>query len=167
MDSLGATSRRFLRSHRELLLMNTPMYTDQLIAFHNQRIWWVASGLLALLALSVADNIIYHLRPAPPPFVLEVNSRGDPVGQVLPVTSVQAIPDAFLRARLGDFIHDPFTVDRDPDEEAYIFDKTRAMVTGQAAQKLDAFYNRDGDKHHPKSVGAYRWVEASVTDTLG
>ena len=41
--------------------MNTPMYTDQLIALHNQRIWWLACGLLALLALSVADNFIYHL----------------------------------------------------------------------------------------------------------
>jgi type IV secretory pathway TrbF-like protein len=148
-------------------LRDTPAYTDQLIAWHNQRIWWVACGLFVLLVLSIGDNMSYHLRPMPPPYVLEVNGKGDPVGQVLPVLSVQAIPDAFLRARLGDFIHDAFTVDRDPDEEAYIFDKTRAMVTGQAAQKLDAFYNRDGGKHHPKSVGAYRWVEASVTDTLG
>jgi type IV secretory pathway TrbF-like protein len=146
--------------------MNTPMYTDQLIALHNQRIWWLACGLLALLALSVADNIIYHLRAAPPPFVLEVNSRGDPVGQVLPVTSVQAIPDAFLRARLGGFIHDAFTVDRDSDEENYIYGKTQTMVTGQAAQKLDAWYNRDHGSHHPKTMAPYSWVEASVTDTL-
>ena len=144
---------------------STPMYTDQLIAFHNQRIWWIACGLLVLLALSIADNVSYHLRPAPPPFVLEVNEQGHPVGQVLPVTSVQVIPDAFLRARLGDFIHDAFTVDRDSDEENYIYDKTQAMVTGQAAQRLDSWYNRDGGKHHPKTM-APNWVEASVTDTL-
>jgi type IV secretory pathway TrbF-like protein len=149
-----------------LLNDSTPMYTDQIIAFHNQRIWWVACGLLALLALSIGDNVSYHLRPPPPPFVLEVNGQGDPVGQVLPITSVQAIPDAFLRARLGNFVHDAFTVDRDSDEENYIFDKTRAMVTGQAAQKLDAWYNRDGGKHHPKTMAPYSWVEASVTDTL-
>ena len=145
---------------------DTPMYQDQLVAWHNQRIWWLALALLALLALSIGDNVSYHLRPAPPPYVLEVNDRGDPVGQVLPVTSAQAIPDTFLRARLGDFIHNAFTVDRDPDEENYIFDKTRAMVTGQAAQKLDAWYNRDGGKHHPQVIGLYTWVEASVTDTL-
>ena len=142
------------------------MYTDQIIAFHNQRIWLVACGLFLLLALSIADNVSYHLRPAPPPYVLEVNQQGHPVGQVLPVTSVQAIPDAFLRARLGDFVHDAFTVDRDSDEENYIFDKTRAMVTGQAAQKLDAWYNRDNGAHHPKVMAPYTWVEASVTDTL-
>jgi type IV secretory pathway TrbF-like protein len=97
---------------------------------------------------------------------LEVNNQGNPVGQVLPVTSAQVIPDAFLRARLGEFIHDAFTVDRDSDEEDYLYNKTQAMVTGQAAQKLDSWYNRDGGKHHPKSVGPYVWVEASVTDTL-
>ena len=148
------------------LLNDRPMYTDQLIAWHNQRIWWLACGLLALLALSIGDNVSYHLRPTPPPYVLEVNAHGDPVGQVLPVSSVQAIPDAFLRARLGDFVHGAFTVDRDSDEENYIYDKTQAMVTGQAAQKLDAWYNRDGGKHHPKIIGPYSWVEASVTDTL-
>ena len=115
---------------------------------------------------SVGDNVVYHLRPAPPPYVLEVNNQGDPVGQVLPVTSVQVIPDAFLRARLADFIHDAFTVDRDADEETYLFDKTQAMVTGQAAQKLDASYNRDRGKHHPKAIGPYTWIEASVADTL-
>jgi type IV secretory pathway TrbF-like protein len=146
--------------------LNTPLYTDQLIAWHNQRIWWMGCGLLILLALSIGDNVFYHLQPTPPPFVLEVNNQGDPIGQVLPVTSVQVIPDAFLRARLADFIHDAFTVDRDPDEENYVFDKTRAMATGQAAQKLDAWYNREGGKHHPKCISAYTWVEASVTDTL-
>jgi type IV secretory pathway TrbF-like protein len=142
------------------------MYTDQIIAFHNQRIWWVACGLFVLLALSIGDNVSYHLRPAPPQYVLEVNGQGHPVGRVLPVLSAQDIPDAFLRARLGDFIHDAFTVDRDSDEENYIFDKTQTMVTGQAAQKLDAWYNRDGGKHHPKTMAPYSWVEASVTDTL-
>jgi type IV secretory pathway TrbF-like protein len=142
------------------------MYTDELIAWHNQRIWWVACALAVLLAGMIADRIRLDLQPPAPPFVLEVNAQGYPVGQVLPVTSVQAIPDAFLRARLADFVHDAFTVDRDSDEENYIYDKTQAMVTGQAAQKLDGWYNRDGGKHHPKSVGPYTWVEASVTDTL-
>jgi type IV secretory pathway TrbF-like protein len=148
------------------LLKDTPMYTDQLIAWHNQRIWWVACALAVLLAGMIADRISLDLQPPAPPFVLEVNNQGNPVGQVLPVLSVRAIPDAFLRARLADFVHDAFTVDRDSDEENYLFDKTQATVTGQAAQKLDAWYNRDGGKHHPKTMAPYNWVEASVTDTL-
>jgi type IV secretory pathway TrbF-like protein len=147
-------------------LKDTPLYTDQIIAYHNQRIWRVTCSLLVLLALSIGDNVSYHLRAVPPPYVLEVNAQGQPIGQVLPVLSARAIPDAFLRARLGDFVHDAFTVDRDSDEENYIFDKTRAMVTGQAAQKLDAWYNRDHEAHHPKTMAPYSWVEASVTDTL-
>ena len=51
-------------------------------------------------------------------------------------------------------------VDRDPDEENYLYNKTQAMVTGQAAQKLDGWYNRDGGKHHPKTIGPYTWIEA-------
>ncbi len=147
-------------------LKDTPAYTDQIIAWHNQRIWWVACALIVLLAGMIADRIRLDLQPPPPPFVLAVNDQGNPVGQVLPVTSVRVIPDAFLRARLADFIHDAFTVDRDSDEEDYLYNKTQAMVTGQAAQKLDAFYNRDGGKHHPKSIGPYVSIEAPVSDTL-
>jgi type IV secretory pathway TrbF-like protein len=144
----------------------SPIYTDQLIAWHNQRIWWLALALLGLLAVSVIDNVTYHLRPAPPPYVLAVNDKGDPIGQVLPILSVHAIPDALLRAQLGSFIHDAFTIDRDPDEEKYLFDQTRARVTGPAVQTLDAWYNRDNGKHHPLTSGRYAWAEASVTDTL-
>ncbi len=149
-----------------LLDNSTPMYTDTIIAYHYHRVFWLACGLLLVLAASVFDNVVYHLQPPSPPFVLEVNNQGNPVGQVLPVTSVQVIPDTFLRARLADFVHDAFTVDRDPDEEEYLYNKTQAMVTGQAAQKLDGWYNRDGGKHHPKTMGPYAWVETSVTDTL-
>jgi len=145
---------------------DAPMYTDQVIACGYQRTWLLAAGLILLLGGMIADRIRLDLQPAPPPFVLEVNNQGRPVGQVSPVTSVTVIPDAFLRGRLGEFIHDAFTVDRDPDEEDYLYNKTQAMVTGQAAQKLDSWYNRDGGKHHPKSVGAYTWVEAPVSDTL-
>ena len=145
---------------------DAPIYTDQVIACGYQRTWLLAAGLIVLLAGMIADRIRLDLQPPAPPFVLEVNAQGNPVGQVLPLRSVQDIPDALLRARLADFIHDAFTVDRDPDEEDYLYDKTQAMVTGQAAQKLDAWYNRDGGKHHPKTVGPYVWIEASVTDTL-
>jgi type IV secretory pathway TrbF-like protein len=143
-----------------------PIYTDQVIACGYQRTWLLAVGLIVLLAGMIADRIRLDLQPPTPPYVLEVNAQGNPVGQVLPVTSVQVIPDAFLRARLGEFIHDAFTVDRDSDEEDYLYNKTQAMVTGQAAQKLDSWYNRDGGKHHPKTVGPYVWVEAPVSDTL-
>jgi type IV secretory pathway TrbF-like protein len=143
-----------------------PIYTDQVIACGYQRTWLLAVGLIVLLAGMIADRIRLDLQAPTPPFVLEVNAQGNPVGQVLPVTSAQVIPDAFMRARLGEFVHDAFTVDRDPDEEDYLYNKTQAMVTGQAAQKLDTWYNRDGGKHHPKSVGPYVWVEAPVSDTL-
>jgi type IV secretory pathway TrbF-like protein len=142
------------------------MYTDRLIAYQNRTLFWLGCALVVLLAGMVVDRVRLDLQPPTPPFVLEVNNQGEPVGQVLPVTSVRVIPDAFLRARLGDFIHDAFTVDRDSDEEDYLYNKTQAMVTGQAAQKLDGWYNRDGGKHHPKSIGPYSWIETSVTDTL-
>ena len=78
---------------------DTPAYTDRLIAWHNQRLWYVACGLGGLLALSFAINLKHEYQPPPPPYVLEVNSQGQPVGQVLPILSVQAIPDASALAR--------------------------------------------------------------------
>src|SRR5947209_3298532 len=119
---------------------DAPMYTDQVIACGYQRTWLLAVGLIVLLGGMIADRIRLDLQPPPPPFVLEVNAQGNPVGQVLQLRSVQDIPNSLLRARLGEFLHDAFTVDRDPDEENYLYTKTQAMVTGQAAEKLDAFY---------------------------
>jgi type IV secretory pathway TrbF-like protein len=142
-----------------------PMHVDQVVTHGYHRTWWLAAGLMMLLAASIGDNVFYHLQPPPTPFVLEVNGAGRPVGQVLPVKSAQDIPDAWLRGRLSDFVHDAFTVDRDEYDEDRIYNKTQSMVTGQAAQKLDAWYNRDNGKHHPKSIGPYAWIEAPVTDT--
>ena len=64
---------------------DTPAYTDRLIAWHNQRLWYVACGLGGLLALSFAINLKHEYQPPPPPYVLEVNGQGQPVGLERPV----------------------------------------------------------------------------------
>ena len=145
---------------------DTPAYTDRLIAWHNQRLWYVACGLGGLLALSFAINLKHEYQPPAPPYVLEVNGQGQPVGQVLPILSVQAIPDAILKAQLGDFIHDAFTISHDPDEEDRLFAKTQSRVTGAAAHTLDQWYQRDGGKHHPKAIFRYTSAEALPQDVL-
>src|SRR5260370_9771411 len=112
---------------------DTPMYTDQVIACGYQRTWLLAAGLIVLLGGMIVDRIRLDLQPPPPPFVLAVNNQGDPVGPVLPVTSVPVLPDPFLRSRLGEFIHDAVSVYLDSDEEAYLFYKTQTIDTGHAA----------------------------------
>src|SRR5690348_10242284 len=96
--------------------LRSPLHEDEQVLTVN---FWLVRLLLggaALLAISLTVNLIQALRPVPPPYVFQVDSRGEPVGRVLPVRSVQAIPDATLRGRLADFVHDAFTIDKSSAE---------------------------------------------------
>jgi hypothetical protein len=49
-------------------LKDTPVYTDQVIAWQNQRLWWLLCGVGALLILSFTANVIIELKPVAPPY---------------------------------------------------------------------------------------------------
>lgn len=143
-----------------------PMYVDSIIA-HNARLWFrFACGLAAITVALVTNQIVRSWQPPQPPYVLIVDGQGQPVGKVEPIMSVQAIPNALLKAELGDFIHDAFTISRDPDEENLIFDRTQSRVTGAAFTALNNWYQRDKDKHDPRTSGHYAPAEALTQDVL-
>src|SRR5690348_11164027 len=122
------------------------MYEDT----QNERlVWWLSrllAGAAAALVAALAVIVILAIRGTPQ-YVLEVNSRGDPVGKVEAVMNLQDIPDAELRAELGDFVYKAFTVYQNSVQEQDVYDQTKAKVTGQAAQWLDDYYHRDSDKY--------------------
>ena len=146
--------------------LNEPIYQDKLIAWHNSRIW-IAMLVFAgsTIALAAAD-VVQKFQPPPPQHVLVFNQHGEPVGQILPITTVQAIPNLILKAGLGDFVHDAFSVDQDQDEENRMVAKTQARLTGQAAQAVGDWYERDGGKHDPRTTWRYTWAEAIPLDVL-
>jgi type IV secretory pathway TrbF-like protein len=146
-------------------LPDTPMYNDQTTVAVN---WWLirstVAGWAIAIVLAISLAVVATQRPAP--YVFPVNSLGQPVGMVYPVTSVQAIPDLILRARLANFIHDAFTIDSFPDEEKYLMDNAAAMLTGQAFNELNGWYHRDKDKHFPGTVYYKETQEVHVLRTL-
>jgi type IV secretory pathway TrbF-like protein len=146
-------------------LPDSSMYEDETIVTVN---WWLVRGTVvgwaAAMVLAIALAVVAAQRPAP--YVFAVNSLGQPVGMVYPVTSVQAIPDLILRARLASWVHDAFTIDSSPDEEKYLLDSASAMLTGQAFKQLNGWYHRDKDKHFPGTVYYKEQQECHVLRTL-
>ena len=141
------------------------MYEDT----QNERLVWWLSRLLAgvaVLFLATLGAVIVLAIRGTPQYVLEVNRQGDPVGKIAAVTSLQAIPDAELRASLGEFVYGAFTIYENPVQEQDVYKRTEAKVTGQAAQWLDDFYHRDHDKYHPLLAGNRMWEDAHIIDTL-
>ena len=150
------------------LKVPTPIHEDEQVITLN---WWVSRGLFAavgLLALSLIGNVIQVMRPTPMPAILEVNHQGEPVGRVYPVTSLQAIPNAIIRARLADFIHDAFTVDKAHDEALYLRNKTYAAIPkdSQAFQAMTDWYEKDDSKFDPSLKNFRAWVEAQPIATF-
>jgi type IV secretory pathway TrbF-like protein len=146
-------------------LKNTPAYTDQVIAWQNQRLWWLLCGTGALLILSLTVNAIVELKPVAPPYVLVVDRKGQPVGKLQPVTSTQAIPEQRMEDVLTDFIHSAFSITMNWDEEKYDLQKTYGMVTGQAEKQLTDWYQAD-KKNNPLKVSQSGWQTVEIVRTL-
>jgi VirB8 protein len=99
------------------------MYEDT----QNERLVWWLSRLLAgvaVLFLATLGAVIVLVIRGTPQYVLEVNRQGDPVGKIAAVTSLQAIPDAELRASLGEFVYGAFTIYENPVQEQDIYQRT-------------------------------------------
>ena len=148
-------------------LKDTPVYTDQVIAWQNQRLWWLLCGVGALLILSFTANVIIELKPVAPPYVLVVDRKGQPVGKLQPVTSTQAIPEQRMADILTDFIHTAFSVTMNWDEEKYNLQRTYSMMPkdSQAEKELTDWYQ--ADKHNnPLKVYSSGWRTVEILRTL-
>jgi type IV secretory pathway TrbF-like protein len=146
-------------------LPNSEMYEDQTIVAAN---YWLVRGALAgwgaAIVLAISLAVVASQRPAP--YVFPVNSLGQPVGVLQPVTSTQAIPDAILRGRLANWVHDAFTIDSSRDEEKYLMDSTSEMLTGAAFDRMNEWYHRDKGAHDPDVVYYKEQQECRVLRTL-
>jgi|SRR5215831_11215802 len=89
---------------------NTPIHEDQLIAWHNQRLWWLLCGSGAVIIALVVALCIVSLRPHNAPYVLEVDGKGEPMGTVQPFMNEQPVSDTTIRWELGEYIRDAFTI---------------------------------------------------------
>ena len=143
---------------------NTPAYEDQLVAWHNQRLWWVLRAASAIILVLGFALCVFAFRPRTIPFVIEVNSKGEPVGAVQPVLGTESVSDNVIRYAISEYIDHAFRVDRDFNEEKMLLSKAYAMSTGQASKMLTDYYHQKGND--PLTAGTEVWQEVRVLRTL-
>ena len=146
--------------------LKTPIYEDQLTAWHNQRLWWLlcASGTVnAVLAIVLG---IVTLRPHNTPYVIEVDNKGQPMGTVQPFTDQQPVADSTVEYELGEFIRDAFSMTGTFSLNQMMLQRAYAMSTGQASQALTSYYRADHDAHNPLIIYTKHWQTARVIRTL-
>ena len=146
--------------------LKTPIYEDQLTAWHNQRLWWLLCGSGAVNAVLAIALCIVMLRPHNAPYVLEVNSAGEPLGTIQPFMGQQAVSDNTIRWSLGEYIRQAFTVSRNFGENQMNLSRAYAMSTGQAYQALTAYYRGNHDANNPLFVGSKYWQDVRIVRTL-
>ncbi|MBV8362242.1 MAG: hypothetical protein JO189_30560 [Deltaproteobacteria bacterium] len=144
---------------------NTPIYQDELIAWHNQRLWRLLIGSTALNAVLVAALCIITLRPRNAPYVIEVNSTGEPVGTIEPFMGQQAVTDNTIRWSLGEYIRNAFSVTHSFAENQMNLSHVYALSTGQANQALTAYYRGNHDANNPLFITKY-WQDVRIVRTL-
>ena len=143
---------------------NTPAYEDQLVAWHNQRLWWALCAASAIILVLGFALCVFAFRPRTIPFVIEVNSKGEPLGAVQPVLGTESVSDNVIRYAISEYIDHAFRVDRDFDEEKMLLSKAYAMSTGQASQMLTDYYHQKGND--PLTAGTEVWQEVRVLRAL-
>ena len=143
---------------------NTPAYEDQLVAWHNQRLWWALCAASAIILVLGFALCVFAFRPRTIPFVIEVNSKGEPLGAVQPVLGTESVSDNVIRYAISEYVDHAFRVDRDFDEEKMLLSKAYAMSTGQASQMLTDYYHQKGND--PLTAGTKVWQEVRALRTL-
>jgi len=145
---------------------NTPIYQDELIAWHNQRLWWLLCGSgVVIVALTVALCVL-TLRPHNTPYVIEVDNKGQPMGTVQPFMDQQPVADSTVQYELSEFIRDAFSITGTFSLNQMMLQRVYAMSTGQASEALTSYYRADHDAHNPLVIYAKYWQTARVIRTL-
>jgi type IV secretory pathway TrbF-like protein len=145
---------------------HTPIYDDQLVAWHNQRLWWLlcgAGGVIAALTIAIC---VLLLRPHTQPWVIEVNGKGEPVAGVTPLLGSANISDTTIRWAIGEYIQNVFRVSSNYQEEQTSLSRAYAMSSQQASQMLTSYYHANKDANNPLMVNGKFWQEVRVIDTL-
>jgi type IV secretory pathway TrbF-like protein len=143
---------------------NGPFYRDQINERMAQGMWWLlagAGGVIAALSLALVWVVT---RPKPAPYVFEVNSRGEYVGKIEPVTGANAVPEAVILTNIDTFVGNAFRIASDQGEERSFMDAAHAVLANQANSAMGAFYfGKTGrvKTNNPLALGASCWREVA------
>ena len=147
-------------------IKNTPAYADQLVAWHNQRLWWALCAAGATILVLGFTLCVLAFRPRTIPWVIEVDAKGEPIGAVQPVLGTQSVSDNVIRYAISEYIDHAFRIDRDFDEQKMLLGKVYAMSTSQASNMLTDYYHANKNANDPLMAGAGSWQEVRILRTL-
>jgi type IV secretory pathway TrbF-like protein len=145
---------------------NTPIFSDTLVAWHNQRLWWLLCGAGGVITALTVALCVVMLRPHSLPWVIEIDGKGEPVASVAPLVSDEALLDSTTRWAIGQYVQDAFRVSPQFPEEQAFLSKAYAMSTGQASEALTAYYHADKGANNPLMANGKYWQGVKVERTL-
>jgi type IV secretory pathway TrbF-like protein len=128
---------------------HTPAYEDQLIAWHNQRLWWLLCGAGVIIVALTTAFTIFALRPHNTPYVIEVNNQGEPTGVIQPFELRTAITDNTIRWAIGEYVEYAFSVIRSFGMNKLRLAQVYAESTSQASDALTSYYRANKDGQQP------------------
>ncbi len=146
--------------------LKTPIYDDQLTAWHNRRLWFLLCGAGGVIAILSVALCVILLRPHSAPWVIEVNGKGEPMGSLLPLSGSTEIGDSTIRFELETYIQHAFHVSPNFEENKLWLSTVYAMSTKQAADALTFYYRADGGANNPLVAFTKYWQAVRIVRTL-
>jgi len=143
---------------------NGVFFRDQVNELLGQRMWWTlaaAIGTIGVLGVALAYVVT---RPKPPPYVIEVNGKGELVARVEPVVGADSVPDAMIETDIRNFVENAFKIASDQGEERSYLKGAHDVVANQAELKMRTWYFGVSGKdktNNPFTLGSSCWQEVT------
>jgi type IV secretory pathway TrbF-like protein len=137
-------------------------YEDDLLRKQNAR--WQLISLIACggLCLALVALLVLVHQPRTRPYVVMVDTRGEPLGMVQPLAgNPVAAQDTITKWTIEQFIRNAKTATPDiPQQKEHLFD-AYAFVKLQAHDELDAYYHDPEDDRNPFDIAKKSWIQVS------
>jgi type IV secretory pathway TrbF-like protein len=143
-----------------------PVYQDLFISQQAERMRWLLWGSLAVTITALGFAIYLAINRQVRTYVIETDSKGNPIGIVRPVLSTNDLSDKVMEAFVRQFVEDAQTVTTDWSYDAVILDKSLNRAQGEAHGWLRDFYVGQGGIHDPRKLYLKESQQAKVTSIL-
>jgi type IV secretory pathway TrbF-like protein len=143
-----------------------PIYQDLFISQQAERLRTLLWGSLAVTVMALGLAVYLAVNRQVRTYVIETDSKGNPVGIVQPILSTQDLSDKVTEAFVRQFVEDAQTVTTDWSYDAVILDKSLNRAQGEAHGWLRDFYLDGGGIHDPRKLYIKQSQQAKVTSVL-
>jgi type IV secretion system protein VirB5 len=142
-------------------------YEDDLIRSHNSLLRAGLYGLFGVNVLLTAALVLVVRQPRNRPYVVEVNTRGEPTALVQPlVGNPVATQDVVTKWLIQQFVINARTVTPDiPQQKEHLFN-AYAFVREQGYDELEAYYQDPQADRNPFDIAKKSWVQVSNVRVL-